>query len=163
MNVRDCNGVSIANIPLQFAWNVKTATEIVDKWQGSCKILAANQVCIDYLFILAYVSLLFFIGLRCERAAARREMPTLAFIGRLSAWGGLLAGVFDCFENIGLLTMIHRGPATPVPSLTTLCASAKSALLANSAGVGLVTLEAVVVHWWRRRESSSAPDDGQRK
>jgi hypothetical protein len=45
-------------------------------------------------------------------------MPRLAKIAGCGAVAVLLAGCFDVVENIGLLTMIGRTTAPPLPFLT---------------------------------------------
>lgn len=133
----DCNGISVANFPLQQAWELDRAKWIVKNWPEVCKVQAANQVWLDYPFILAYSGLLFFIGLKGRQAAERRNLSALAFIAGLSAWGGLLGGLFDCLENIGLLVMILREPAPITPVLTSICSSLKIVLSANTVLVGI--------------------------
>ncbi|HML11937.1 MAG TPA: hypothetical protein VK456_01440 [Xanthobacteraceae bacterium] len=149
-----CGGIPLGNVPLQQAWTIDNASAIVEAWhRGRCECKAANQVWLDYLFILAYASLLFFIGLTGERAAARRGMSRLAFVAGLSACGGLLAGLFDCLENVGLLVMILHGPMPVVPFLTSVCSSLKFMLTSFSAIVGLIVLAAVLIHWSRQRRA----------
>jgi hypothetical protein len=147
----DCAGISVANLPLQQAWTAAQASSIVAGWHG-CQSEAINQVLLDYLFIPAYVGLLVFFGLRSRRTAERRGIPVLACVASLSARGALVAGLFDCLENIGLIAMIAwEEPPPIVPFLTSLFSSVKFLLIAISLLVTLITLAVVFIHWlvWR--------------
>jgi len=153
----DCNGTSVANVPLQRAWTSAEASSIVAGWHG-CKREAVDQVLLDYLFIPAYVALLVFFALRSRRAAERRGMPGLACIAGLSAWGALVAGVFDCLENIGLLVMIGwEEPPPIVPLLTSLFSLLKFVLFFLNVAVTLITACAVFSFWliWRPARARS--------
>jgi len=153
----DCNGISVKNFWLQLAWTVNNARGVTDPWRGACNSQAADQVWLDYLFIPAYVSFLFFIGLRAKQAADRSGMLTLAGIASQSARGALFAGLFDCLENAGLLVMILKGPTSivwPVPSLTSLFSTLKWLLILASGFVGLIVLVRVIVHKWKQQGSA---------
>ncbi len=154
----DCGGTSVRNLSLQLAWDVTKARDVVKLWNhAGCSSQAASQVWLDYLFIPAYVSFLFFVGLRSQQAAERRGMSTLAVIAGLSAWGALLAGLFDCLENVGLLVMILKGQASiicPLVLLTSLVSTLKWLLIVASGFVGLTVLVRVIVHCWKQHESA---------
>jgi hypothetical protein len=146
-NNADCHGISVANLPLQKAWTVENASAIVRGWHG-CEAAAVNQVLLDYLFIVAYVALLVFFGLRSRRAAQRRGLSGLACAARLSTWAGFFAGVLDCCENIGLLLIIGWAEPPPiVPFLTSLCSFLKYLLIAINVIVALITFVTVVMYW----------------
>lgn len=148
-------GAPLSNLPLQQAWTLLWASVYVDAWQG-CESKAAFQVWLDYPFILAYASFFFFLGLRCEHAAARRGMSSLALVARRSAWGGLVAGLFDCLENVGLLDMILREPAGFVPLLTSVCSTLKFVLIGNSLFVGANVGVAVFSRRFRQQPAAEA-------
>jgi hypothetical protein len=151
----DCNGTSVKNFWLQQAWTVENARAVVDGWH-ECERAAVEQVLLDYLFILAYVALLVFIGLRSRRAAELRDMSALACAARVPVWGGLIAGVFDCLENVGLLVMIGWRDLPPiVPLLTSLCSLFKWLLILISFGIGIVTGIVVLIHWWTWRDAKA--------
>jgi hypothetical protein len=120
-------------ISLQKVWNSETAASIVQSWTNAKETdKATAQVYWDFLFIVAYAYLLFAFGSAAARDARNRTMPRLAKIAGCAAVAGLLAGCFDVAENIGLLTMIGRTTAQPLPFLTSLASSAKFALIAVS-------------------------------
>jgi hypothetical protein len=102
---------------------------------------------LDYPFIVAYVALFVFFGLRSRRAAERRGMSGLACAAGASAWGALVAGVCDCLEDIGLIIMIGwDNPPPIVPLLTSLFSSAKWLLIAINLLVTITTIAAVFIH-----------------
>jgi hypothetical protein len=66
--------------------------------------------------------------LTTEQAAATAGYARLAYVARLAAWGGLLAGALDCLENIGLLVMLSGSISSATVLATSICAGVKFAL-----------------------------------
>jgi len=61
----------------------------------------------------------------------RQDQPAgLSRVATCTAWAGIIAGICDVFENIGLLTMLWANPFNPVPFVTSLFATVKFFLVA---------------------------------
>lgn len=128
-------------IKLQQAWTSSAAAAIINRWKANGQAdNAARQVLLDFLFIAAYAYLLFAFGSAAARDAGNRGLPWLAEIAGYGAVAGLVAGVLDIVENVGLLTMIWWTTAKPIPLLTSLASTGKFALIGPSYLVSIVAL-----------------------
>lgn len=123
-------------LSLEFAWTGDGARTIIGSWKGY-EDVAVRQVLLDFIFIAGYGCFLLFLGLTAEKVARTHGLPSLAYAAHLAAWAGVIAGVFDCFENFGLLAMIQRGPTTAVALPTSLFATVKFALAVGAIAVSL--------------------------
>jgi len=124
-------------VSLELAWTQACATKVVNAW-SAMKDTAVHQVLADFIFIAGYSVLLLCVGLAAERAAMAAGLFKLASVAHLAAWGGLLAGAFDCLENVGLLAMLNGHISGAVAFATSLCASVKFIL-------GGITIAVVLV------------------
>ncbi|MEJ0076610.1 MAG: hypothetical protein WDO17_14380 [Alphaproteobacteria bacterium] len=130
-------------VSLELAGTGKKAHEVVDSWKSPpLRRTAYWQVLLDFIFIAGYTALLIAVALSAQRAANAAGLTFLAWAGGLAAYGGLLAGIFDCLENIGLLAMLAGCINTPVAFLTSLFATVKFALAGVVVAIGLLTFVA---------------------
>lgn len=127
-------------VSLELAWTAKNANEVVDSWKSArLKRTAYRQVLLDFIFIAGYAALLIAIAVSAQRAADAAGLACLAWTAGLAAYGGLAAGVLDCFENIGLLAMLAGCISTPVAFITSIFASAKFVLASAVMAIALLT------------------------
>lgn len=132
-----------AVVSLELAWTGANAREVVESWKSErLKRTAYCQVLLDFIFIAGYTALLIAVALSSERAANAAGLTCLAWVAHLAVYGGLAAGILDCFENIGLLAMLSGCINTPIAFLTSIFASVKFLL---AAAVGAIALVAFVV------------------
>ena len=126
-------------VSLELAWTGKNAQKVITSWDAKqVRPVAIKQVLLDFIFIAAYACLLFYIGLTAGKAARALDLILIARIAHLAAWGGLLAGLFDCLENFGLLIMLWGRPTNLVAAVTSVFAVLKFALAGAVFGAALV-------------------------
>jgi len=131
-------------VSLELAWTAENAREVVDSWKADrLKRAAYRQVLLDFIFIAGYTALLIAIARSCERATNAAGSTFLAWIAGSATYGALAAGIFDCFENIGLLAMLAGCINTPVAFITAMFASAKFILAGAIRLLAVVTFIAV--------------------
>jgi hypothetical protein len=117
-------------VSLEVAGSAAEAASIIASWKDPAA--AARQVYWDFAFILLYSLSLFNIGLSASRRAGVNNLPLLAAAARAAAWSGLLAGLFDMGENIGLLRELAGHATDRLAAWTSFCATTKFTLVATS-------------------------------
>jgi hypothetical protein len=125
-------------VSLELAGDAERAQAIIGSWKdlGSTAVV---QVILYFPFILFYSFALFFFGLLArQRRVQANKLPELAAAARVAAWGGLVAGVFDCLEDLGLLMMLGGTIGDAIAARTLLCAIIKFTLIAAVIGVSTV-------------------------
>ncbi len=86
----------------EFAWTASRVNTIFNAWGSAGKQLTAIGIYMDFLYIIAYGSLMF----GCLLIAARKLDGTLQTIGLIMAVLPWIAGICDAIENVALLMMI---------------------------------------------------------
>ncbi len=138
-------------VAFELARTVPCAQELVDSWGTPGQLNAAFGLGLDYLFMVAYSTV---IGMACIWAAqtvAARGWA-LTSLGGLLAWGVWIAALFDGTENIMLLGQLFYGVASPLPEIAAICATIKFALII----LGLLYMLYGVVAWFTRRAARPA-------
>jgi hypothetical protein len=122
------------------------ADEILAEWGEDGRDAAREQLWIDYGFMLAYGTFLGLAGAAVRDLCRRRNLPRLARVGDVALWCGPLAAAFDALENACLLLTVG-GSGAPFPSLATIFASVKFALLAAAIAYLIVGLAGTMGRW----------------
>nr|QEE17558.1 hypothetical protein DSAG12_03395 [Candidatus Prometheoarchaeum syntrophicum] len=91
-------------LDFEFAWTASRISEIFAAWGSDGMILHANGIYWDFLYILSYGALLAGLILLVSRKLTGKTQ----LIGLYMTFTPFLAGVFDCIENILLLTMLNN-------------------------------------------------------
>jgi hypothetical protein len=114
-------------VSLELAPTKEKAMVVLDHWnQNKLGMEAKKNIWLDFLFIPFYMLLFYTL---CGSISVRLK-GFGAKLGVLLAFGALIAGLFDVFEN-GLMLFSLSGSVTPVTTaLTAFFASAKFILLA---------------------------------
>jgi hypothetical protein len=120
-------------ISFELAVTPARAQEIISSWNTDAQLRAAFIQGLDFLFPLIYSSAL---GLGClitARILSSRGKPGQS-IGRLLAWGLLLAAACDYLENIALVAELFGWIKTPFPQIAAMCAVIKFSMILLSIG-----------------------------
>lgn len=123
-----------AGISLQMAGSEGTARNVLKKWGESGQLRVAYTIGLDALYIVLYVGLLI---LGCRMAAdgfAAAGQTTLARLGLLLAWVGVVAGLFDWMENAGQMQMLTGHLSSGWPAIVRICSWVKF-ILSGAGGV----------------------------
>ncbi len=115
-------------VAFELAGNIATAQAIVSSWGPTARLLVAFGLGLDYLYMLAYSTV---VGFACIWAGRMLKAAhwRLASLGTTLAWGLWLAALFDATENIALLTQLVNSVMEPYPQIAAVCASLKFALI----------------------------------
>ncbi len=106
-------------ISYELAGNYERAALMVQSWRTSAMAAAGLNIGLDYLFLVSYALA---IGLVCVLLANRGFVPSL---GRLFAWGLILAASLDAVENFGLIQTLLGSTRDLWPVLAKWCAIPK--------------------------------------
>ena len=88
------------------------AADVLAGWSEAQRRDALLLQGLDYLFIVAYATLLATASLALAARLDERA-PRLRRLGRAAAWGAVLAGAADVVENVPLILMLRSGVASP--------------------------------------------------
>jgi hypothetical protein len=124
-------------VPFELSGGQSRADKILTEWGQDGRDAAREQLWIDYAFMLAYGTFLGLAAAAIHDLCRRRNLPRLAKIGTTATWLGPLAAAFDALENACLLLTVG-GSGAPFPSLATIFASLKFALLVGAIAYLLV-------------------------
>ena len=116
-------------VSFELASTTAQAETIVASWDSDARLRASFGLGLDYLFMPLYSTT---IGLACIWGAdilRRRHWP-LASLGVPLAWGLWAAALCDAVENVALTVMLWHGVGAPWPTVSSICASIKFALIA---------------------------------
>ncbi|HEX3147436.1 MAG TPA: hypothetical protein VHR66_05090 [Gemmataceae bacterium] len=115
-------------VAFELAGDLETALALMTNWGERGRLLAAFQLGLDYLFIVAY-SVSISLGCIVAKDWWRRRWSGPAVFGPLIAWLVVLAGLLDCVENFALMRGLAGAVGEWWPILAFWCASIKFALL----------------------------------
>ncbi len=120
-------------VSFELAGSASGARAILASWNSFARLDAAFGLGLDYLFMLAYSTL---IGIGCiwaGRMLLQRGWPLFPLAAPL-AWGLWLAALCDATENLALLAQLFWGAAENLAQIAAICAAVKFVLI----GIGLV-------------------------
>lgn len=140
-------------VPFELSGGEERAGEILAEWGEDGRDAAREQLWIDYGFMLAYGAFLGLAGAAVRDRCRRRGLGRLAAAGGIALWLGPLAAAFDALENVCLLLTVG-GHGAPFPSLATVFASCKFALLVGAIAYLLVGTSAVLSRRGREQQPS---------
>jgi hypothetical protein len=140
-------------VPFELSGGEQRADEILAEWGEDGRDAAREQLWIDYGFMLGYGAFLGLAGAAVRDRCRRRGLERLAAAGGIALWLGPLAAAFDALENACLLLTVG-GQGAPFPSLATVFAACKFALLVGAIAYLLVGLAAVVGRRSREEQPS---------
>ncbi len=115
-------------VSFELAGSVAASKAMIDSWNEFARLDVSFGLGIDFLFMVAYSTL---IGIACiwaGRTIAARGWR-LASLGPLLAWGIWLAVLCDSVENIMLLSQLFYGVSSPLPEIAAACATVKFTLV----------------------------------
>ncbi len=133
-------------VAFELAGSVPAAQVIVGSWDRTAQLLAAFGLGIDYLYMVAYSTV---IGYACIWAAsllASQRWPALS-LGVPLAWGLWLAALCDATENVALWAELLNGVSEPFPQIAAFCATSKFLLII----LGLLYVAYGASAWWAGR------------
>lgn len=97
-------------ISLQLAFTARRANGIIASWSGPTLEEARHATFLDWFpFIPSYVVLLFLGATAAAFSFSWHQWSPLAGLGKIVTVAIIVAGLFDCIENMFLLCMINRG------------------------------------------------------
>jgi hypothetical protein len=111
---------------VQFELN---AEQVIKFWDEAAKIRAAFSLGLDFLFLVAYSNTIALACIWAVRVFQIREVPLVATVGILLAWGQWLAALLDGVENIVLVNILFSSILTPWSQLAKCCAIFKFILI----------------------------------
>lgn len=115
-------------VSFQLAGSLDLSRAIINSWDQHTRVLAALNLDIDYLYMVAYA---FTIGLACvllsRRFVNRSTLLTLAGVGL--SWAMLAALLLDAAENYFLIGLLMGEQHTLWPVLARWCALPKFGLV----------------------------------
>ena len=114
-------------LDFEFAWTASQISIIFTAWGSDGMILHANGIYWDFLYILGYGSLIAGLILLISRKLSGK----IQLIGLYLTFTPFLAGIFDCIENILLLTMLNNpsGFSPSIPLIAGIMAAIKFSIL----------------------------------
>lgn len=124
-------------VKLETPWNQGNASELIEYWRSRGQLAAVRRwVIADFPLLLVYSAALAAVGSLAGRAGACPfDDEDARSIGAIFTYAGWLAGLFDVFEDVGMLAMLKGRVEQPVPGLTSAFAVAKWVCL-GVAGLG---------------------------
>ena len=127
----------------EFAWTPARVELIFSAWGTLGKQQIALGIYMDFLYIIAYVVLIF----GCLLIATRKLDGKIQTIGLYMTLTPFIAGLCDVIENINLLLMIADGSfiASASPLVAAICATIKFAIIFACIFFFLVQLVLLVV------------------
>ena len=123
-------------LDFEFAWTKERILTIFSQWGDPGMAFHAEGVYWDFLYILGYGA--FIAGLIL--IISRKLSGKIQLIGLYLTFSPFLAGLFDCIENILLLTMLNNpsGFSTVIPLIAGIMATIKFSLLIIGIGFFLL-------------------------
>ncbi len=137
-------------ISFELAGSAAAAQAILVSWGELARLDASFGLGIDFLFMVAYSTMIGVAAIWAGRTLAGRG-SWLAGLAGLVAWGLWLAVLCDSVENIMLLKQLFSGAASPLPEIAGISAAFKFALIT----IGLVYAAAGGAVWIARSLSGS--------
>ena len=127
----------------EFAWTPPRVELIFSAWGAAGKQQIALGIYMDFLYIIAYVALIF----GCLLIATRKLDGKIQTVGLYMTLTPFIAGLCDVIENINLLLMIADGSfiASASPLVAAICATIKFAIIFACIFFFLVQLVLLVV------------------
>ncbi len=115
-------------VAFELAGSVTASQSIINAWDKNAQLVAAFGLGIDYLYMIAYSTVIGMACLWAARTLAARNWPLRSF-GPPLAWGLWLAALFDATENVALWMQLLNGVAEPYPQIAAFCATLKFLLI----------------------------------
>ena len=114
-------------LDFEFAWTASQISVIFTAWGPNGMILHANGIYWDFFYILGYGSLIAGLILMISRKLSGK----IQLIGFYLTFTPFLAGIFDCIENILLLSMLNNpsGFSPSIPLIAGIMATIKFSIL----------------------------------
>ena len=111
----------------ELAWTAERIRTIFEAWGAKGKQMEATAVWLDFLFIPAYVLLIF----GCLLLVTRQLEGKIQEIGLVMVITPFIAGLLDVIENINLLAMIYNRAFIDLgsPFIASLCAIIKFGII----------------------------------
>jgi hypothetical protein len=111
----------------EFALTSSRVLAIFNAWGAAGKQQVAFGIYMDFIYIVAYVALIF----GCLLIAARKLEGKFQKIGLYMTLMPIIAAICDVIENVVLLLMIvdSNFVASPSPLVTALCATIKFSII----------------------------------
>jgi len=149
-------------ISFEFAGSIDVATEMLDSWDENGLVLAAVNLGIDYLFLVAYSVA---ISLVCVLVADRvyGGAGIAAAVGIVLGWAQFAAAALDALENYALMRVLlgftaELGPAENLwPALARACAFPKFAIVGAGLLYLFVGLVLMPIAGRRQQDSAASP------
>lgn len=115
-------------VSFQLAGSLDLSRAIINSWDQHTRVLAALNLGVDYLYMVAYA---FTIGLACVLLARRfaNRWPSLTQTGIWLSWGMLVALLLDATENYFLISLLTGAQQAFWPLLARWCALPKFGLV----------------------------------
>ena len=128
----------------EFAWTSGQVELIFNTWGAVVKQQIALGIYMDFLYIIAYVALIF----GCLLIAARILDGKFQTIGLYITLTPVIAGILDVIENVNLLLMIADGTfiASASPLVAALCATIKFSIIFACILFFLVEIIVIVIN-----------------
>jgi hypothetical protein len=137
-------------VSFELAGNSSNVQAILGSWSQQASQNAAFSLGFDYLYMLAYSTLL---GAGCVLAAKAIRSASWPFwgLGIPLAWGMWLAAVFDAVENVCLSLILLAGATSNLwPGVARTCALSKFGLLFIGLVFVFYGLAVGMVGWLKR-------------
>jgi len=127
----------------EFAWTAEQVNKIFKSWGSEGKHRIAIGIYFDFIYILAYVSLMF----GCLLIVSRKLEGSLQTTGLYMTLMPFIAGIFDVIENINLLLMINDEAYIGMgcPFVASICAMIKFTLIGVCIIFFLISIIIIVI------------------
>jgi len=137
-------------LDFEFAWTASQISTIFTDWGSDGMILHTNGIYWDFLYILGYGSLIAGLILLISRKLSGK----IQLIGLYLTFTPFLAGLFDCIENILLLTMLNNpsGFSPGIPLIAGIMATIKFSILLIGIVFFLAGIFVLLVKWIKGRK-----------
>ena len=115
-------------VSYEFAGDLATATQMIESWGKSGRILAGFHLGLDYLFLVLYP---LSISLACALLATYLApgFRIVVHIGIVLSWAQILAGLLDAIENAALYSLLLGNQNESLPQIAWWAAAIKFAIV----------------------------------
>ncbi len=138
-------------LDFEFAWTTSRISEIFAAWGSAGMTLHANGIYWDFLYIIGYGALIAGLILLISRKLSGK----IQLIGLYMTFTPFLAGIFDCIENILLLTMLNNPSSfsPSIPLIAGIMATIKFSILLIGIGFFLLGVFVWLGTWIKSRNN----------
>jgi hypothetical protein len=127
LRMRDSGGPGI--VGFEFAWDEQGASEIRADWGDEGQDAARLSLWLDFLYLVAYATLVTLAVAGVRDLAQRRGLWRIAAAGAAVIAFPVAAACFDALEDVGLLIALDGSGGETAPMLAAICATLKFALI----------------------------------